>query len=88
MISALLLAAIFTCNQCHEEHAAAGNHPVGVVYDSARSNLKRPAPRELLVDGRVECTSCHVTHEEASAYSRRLRAESTTALCVSCHDVR
>jgi len=83
-----LLFAILTCGQCHDDHSASGNHPVGVSYDGARAELKRPAPRELLVDGRVECTSCHVPHEEESAAAHRLRAESVTALCNNCHVVR
>lgn len=82
-----LLLAVLTCNQCHADRTTAGDHPVGVVYDTARADLKRPAPRDLLVDGKVECTSCHVPHEEESAFPHRLRSETTTALCNSCHVV-
>jgi predicted CXXCH cytochrome family protein len=88
MLLPTLLLAVLTCNPCHDDHSATGNHPVGVTYDSSRADLKRPAPRELLIDGRVECASCHVPHEEESAAAHRLRAESTTALCMSCHVVR
>jgi len=88
MLIPTLLLAILTCNQCHDDHASESDHPVGVIYDASRASLKKPAPRELLVDGRVECTSCHVPHEEENAVSHRLRAENVTALCNSCHVVR
>ena len=84
----LLLLAILACHQCHDDHLTTGNHPVGIVYDTSRADLKQPAPRQLLVDGRVECTSCHVTHEDESAVRFRLRAENATALCISCHVLR
>lgn len=83
-----LLLAILTCNSCHEDHVAYGDHPVGIAYDVTRADLRKPAPRELLIDGRVECTSCHVTHEEESVVRFRLRAENATTLCVSCHVLR
>jgi len=88
MLLPMLLLSVLNCNQCHADRTSADDHPVGIVYDASRPNLKRPAPRELLVDGKVECTSCHVTHEEESAVSHRLRAENMTALCNSCHVVR
>ena len=51
------------------------HHPVGVVYDdhdagaqmvpSNQPNHYGTLPSELLVDGKVECTSCHNQHTQA-----------------------
>ena len=76
------------CLKCHTA-AATEAHPFAVEYNMARRfasvKLKPNPPRELLIDGRVECASCHVTHAEESTQPSRLRSESVTKLCVACH---
>lgn len=43
---------------------------------------------DLLVDGRVECTTCHYTHQEVTDNRFRLKvAGNTTPLCIACHDM-
>ena len=79
-----MIAACFTCHP----DTARDSHPVGIVYRS--SEMVLPAtkvPKDLLVDGRVECESCHFTHAEETANPFRLRRADETKLCESCHDV-
>ena len=58
-------------------------HKVGPV--SHRVEIAVPkAPPELLVAGRIECTSCHVSHDREASEPYRLRAEQTV-LCTGCH---
>ena len=79
------------------------SHKVNVVYDRARAGstaaLKPSSSMTpfggsiadaLLIDGRVECTTCHYTHDELTGSSFRLRVPegaTMTALCTSCHDM-
>lgn len=79
------------------------SHKVDVVYERMRAGstaaLKPSSARTpfggtiadaLLVDGRIECTTCHYTHEETTGSSFRLRAPeggTYVALCTSCHDM-
>ena len=78
------------CDSCHDpEHR--DTHPVAIDYATARrgnpSRLKPAnAVASLLVDGRVECTSCHVSHETENDRRYRLRMDEN-ALCLSCHVV-
>ena len=85
MIAIVLMALIAVksdaCLSCHADTSGAGNHPVGVVF----AGPMKPAAKALLVDGKVECTTCHVTHDEPAELRYRLRAPATT-LCVACHD--
>lgn len=94
-----------TCYSCHSD-TQRDSHPVGTLYDQARitgsSDLvpsTSPSPfgstvaKDLLVEGRVECVSCHFTHAEETSVRYRLRIPDNapqrgyTALCVSCHDM-
>jgi predicted CXXCH cytochrome family protein len=67
---------------------AGGSHPVGVDYDGAARPFARLKPRAAvpptvpLVDGRVECTSCH-----DGASPRRARVANERDLCIVCHDL-
>lgn len=67
------------------------SHPVGVAYDDAQARGRaRLRPRAdlaaalVLVDGKVECTTCHsgTSSEPARAALPRRRS----ALCLACHD--
>jgi len=77
------------------EHAS---HPTAIdYYDSRRGEMRLRAPAlpsgfggtieaDLLVDGRVECSSCHVDHSVATEKPFRLRMDGTvTQLCLACH---
>lgn len=66
------------CASCHAAEVH-DSHPVGVV-------ARTTSP--LLINGKVECVSCHYTHAEASETKARLRTTTTTTdLCESCHKV-
>jgi hypothetical protein len=77
---------------------ASMNHPVGIDYRLAASqgsdlrdehspaSASRVAPGELLVDGRVECSSCYDYHHNGG-YGANLRvSNSGSSLCLTCHD--
>jgi len=73
------------CSSCHSAEVH-DSHPVGVTYVMSRS--LRPKPAALLVNGKVECVSCHYGHDEASETKARIRTSTTTTdLCESCHKV-
>lgn len=73
------------CVSCH--NIGRITHPVAVEYRPGRG--LKPAPRELLVNGRIECTTCHVSHDLETAERYRLRVpwEQQAELCTSCHDL-
>jgi predicted CXXCH cytochrome family protein len=73
------------CVSCHAVGSA--SHPVGFVY-AVRRGLRNPPPG-LLVDGRVECTTCHLSHENETSNRFRLRVsmEQQVELCTACHDL-
>lgn len=78
--------------------ASASNHPVGVPYavDAFRHGLRDASiwpsglggtiAEDLLVDGRVECVSCHTTHDEDGGHGRLRVDNLASALCLTCHD--
>lgn len=77
---------------------ASMNHPVGIDYRlamSRRSDLRdehstasasRVAPGELLVNGRVECSSCHDYHHNGGYGSNLRISNNGSSLCLTCHD--
>ncbi len=87
--------ASVSCLSCHDGTVGAsigvghGYHPVGTDYFRARYG--RPAavlrpdlpPALVLVDGKVECTTCH----DGASRERSLTAlpMSRSALCFGCH---
>lgn len=74
------------------------NHPVGIEYRfaaNARGDLRdernlalasQVTPGDLLVDGRVECTSCHDHHHEGVGQSHLRVWNTGSSLCLTCHD--
>lgn len=68
------------------------DHPVGIVYDPARDPQLVPAPPDgkfpngvRLVDGRVECVSCHNPHDPANR-PFLVTSDEGSALCYTCHN--
>jgi hypothetical protein len=101
----LLERSTDACYSCHAE-TRRDSHPVGIAYDSVRmtssAGLRRSSTqspfgstiaRDLLVDGRVECVSCHLVHadETMTLYRLRIPEGSTrpgySGLCAGCHDM-
>jgi predicted CXXCH cytochrome family protein len=71
------------------------DHPISFVYDSALASRDgelhdpsgRPRTTELLVEGKVECTSCHDVHNTKAKDLKLLRVNNNgSALCLTCHD--
>lgn len=68
------------------EGARGANHAVGMLYANTRPGLRLKAAlaKELvLVDGRVECTTCHARGGFGAA-STALPTDGS-ALCLACH---
>lgn len=65
------------CLSCHDDQRAS-SHPVGVKVEPQRD------AELLLVNGRVECTTCHVSHDVETRNEARLRF-SGEQYCRSCH---
>lgn len=95
-----------TCLECHGKTTPGMDrqHPYAVDYEASRTKghlpLRPPSDAsgfggtvaaDLLVEGRVECASCHFPHEEEATTRHRLRVlksdPSETKLCLACHDV-
>ena len=96
---ALLLAVAppsSECIGCHDAQVAKAmgtSHPVAIDYAQAiAAKLKRyrPAPSasDYLVDGKVECVSCHMTHEVETDNPFRLRTRDLVKLCTACHVIQ
>jgi predicted CXXCH cytochrome family protein len=71
------------------------DHPISFTYDSALASedtelhdpQARSDTRELLVDGKVECMSCHDVHNTDAKDMKLLRVDNRgSALCLTCHD--
>ncbi|MHC4253531.1 MAG: cytochrome c3 family protein [Planctomycetota bacterium] len=75
------------------------DHPVGFVYDSSLAagdgELRDPATAEsglggtiaedMLVNGRLECSSCHDVHNRSGQPKLLIKSNAQSALCVTCH---
>ena len=85
----------FMCKDCHSPRNVGryldntgshrGSHPVGLAY-SGESDLEPvPTGSVIVVDGNVECSSCHMTHYAATSDGYLLRQANDNILCTSCH---
>lgn len=75
-----------------------GDHPVSVFYDPVHneraalhdshepSGLGRSIDEDLLVDGRVECVSCHTRHDKGKQPSPMRITMEGSRLCLTCHN--
>lgn len=92
--------ACLTCHDGTLAHAAQpgqrvggelANHPVDVDYEQARTrdHYLRPSaqlPREMpLVNGKVECTTCH--DGRSNEPMRTALPMARSRLCFACHDL-
>ena len=87
-----------TCIGCHRDAATAA-HPYSVRYVARRDGESQIRPSSMpsgfggtiaadfLVNGRVECATCHATHEQETDSKFRLRVsgDNPTPLCEACH---
>jgi hypothetical protein len=87
------------CISCHES-ATVDSHVYAIRYvarsygesqmraASMPSGFGGTVEGDFLVNGRIECASCHATHEQDTDHKFRLRisdGENPTALCNACH---
>ncbi len=40
----------------------------------------------MLIDGRMECSSCHDVHDRNGHAKLLVKSNARSALCVTCHD--
>jgi predicted CXXCH cytochrome family protein len=78
-----------------------GDHPVSFVYDSllaeqdgqlsnpatAPSGLGSTIAEDMLVGGKMECTSCHNVHDSAGPRGLLHKSNAGSALCMTCHEI-
>jgi len=76
------------------------DHPIGFVYDAALaaedgglhdpgitpSGLGGSIAQDLLVNGRLECTSCHDPHQSTGERPYLRLSNLGSRLCLTCHD--
>ncbi len=63
-----------------------GSHPVGLGYPSGNSSYKEtPTGSVQVVDGNIECSSCHQPHYSTTNDGNLLRQTNNDALCTECH---
>ena len=95
-VLALLLAVAppsSECVGCHDAQVAKAmgtSHPVAIDYVQAiAANSRRyrsaASASDYLVDGKVECVSCHLTHDAETENPFRLRTRDIVKLCTACH---
>jgi predicted CXXCH cytochrome family protein len=68
-------------------HGSGASHPVGIAYAAvaaqqpARYHPPASLPRDVpLVDGRIECTTCH-----DGALTTPAQVKEQPQLCLACH---
>ena len=96
----LILAALLVvtspssaCISCHDDSAVTAmpsTHPYAIDYARVAAGkpqrFRPPAlVQDLLLDGKVECASCHSPHDEATENPFRLRSRDIVKLCTACH---
>jgi len=74
-----------------------GMHPVAIYYNEAKSDLNPAYTRlhgswrnastvsDLLVDGKVECSSCHALYLHGKTLKTLRNKNYKSELCVACH---
>ena len=88
-------AGDFMCKDCHSPRDVGpyvdnppsnrGSHPVGLVYSGTGDLEPVPTGAAIVVDGNIECSSCHMTHYASTSDGNLLRQTNDDALCTSCH---
>ncbi|WP_289054004.1 cytochrome c3 family protein [Carboxylicivirga marina] len=88
------------CKDCHSPRNVGryaddivnnkGSHPVGLTY-TAGGDYVDPAPtlsstQVGLVNGKIECSSCHSAHNATTTDGSLLRETMTSATCKECHN--
>jgi len=89
------------CKDCHDARNIGrftapatniGSHPVGLTY-VAGGDYVDPAPtlssiQVGLVNGKIECSSCHSAHNATTTDGNLLKETMTSATCKECHNYK
>ncbi len=76
------------------------NHPISFYYTSylaqkdgklhdpkfRKSGLGGTIEEDLLIDGKLECISCHDIHNSMNLENRLIKSNYRSALCLTCHN--
>ncbi len=77
-----------------------GEHPISFTYDAAlaasdgelfdpstaNSGLGGTIDADMLIGGKMECATCHDVHDAAGNGKLLMKANTGSALCITCHD--
>ena len=86
------------CISCHES-ATVDSHAYGITYvprfngesqirpASMPSGFGGTVASDFLVNGRIECASCHAPHEQETdnKFRMRIAGDNPAPLCTACH---
>lgn len=85
----------FMCKDCHSPRDVGryvdnissnkGSHPVGLDYTGTGDFEPVPSGGTTIPGGKIECSSCHMTHYATTTDGNLLRQTNDNALCTSCH---
>jgi predicted CXXCH cytochrome family protein len=92
---------VLTKNLVGNGGTLADDHPISIAYDGTLAGLdhglKNPSESsgiaggstinaDLLIDGKMQCSSCHDVHNSVSGTTHLLRVSNAgSALCLTCH---
>jgi predicted CXXCH cytochrome family protein len=76
------------------------DHPISITYDAAlaaadgglfnptttQSGLGGTITNTMLIGGKMQCSSCHDVHNSANLSNLLLKANTGSALCLTCHN--
>jgi predicted CXXCH cytochrome family protein len=83
------------CKDCHSPRNVGiytndntnnkGSHPVGLAYNGADSRFNAAPTSMQIVNGKIECLSCHQMHFANTNDGTLLRANNDANFCTDCH---
>lgn len=76
------------------------DHPISFTYDATlatadgglhdpsttNSGLGNKIAQDLLISGKMECSSCHDVHNKYNQLKLLVKSNSASALCLTCHN--
>ena len=98
-VGGIALSFSFSSDRANLGRDLSDDHPVSFVYDAdlaardgglvdpttTQSGLGGTIYHDLLVDGKMECTSCHDVHSHLSSRGLLRKPNKLSSLCLTCH---
>ncbi len=98
-VGGVALSVSFSSDKAILKRDLSDDHPVSFVYDAnlaakdggladpmtTESGLGGTIYHDLLVDGKVECTSCHDVHSNLGGPALLRKPNNQSGLCLTCH---